>query len=398
MTATETNTQTLTVVAARSWSSLLRRAGIAFVMSRLCVFAGAAVVAAQQVVQQREATDFQRPKNAISLIVKVLTSWDGAWYFRIIRDGYPKVIPPHVTFSVPEARAAFFPVFPLLARGFDFILPGGDVLAAIILNTMLGAVAIYLIGLLTRDIFGDRIAYRAMVIMAFFPGSFVLTFTYSEAALIAISAGCLLMLQRERWLLAGILAALGTATRPNGVALCAACAVAAFLAIRNDRRWSSLIAPILSPIGLIAFQSYLRVRTGEWAWIRVQREAWDEGTSFGLTALRRTADAFIHPLSSPTDIITAVSFLAMIALVVVMWKKRLPWPLVAFTAIVLALMVLPTTVTARPRFLYTAFPAFISLAAWWPEEHEEGWGATIAMCSAGLVAITGLYGVLGAIP
>ena len=33
-----------------------------------------------------------------------------------------------------------------------------------------------------------------------------------------------------------------------------------------------------------------------------------------------------------------------------------------------------------------------------PEEQEEGWALTIAMCTAGLVALTGLYGVLGAIP
>jgi len=88
----------------------------------------------------------------------------------------------------------------------------------------------------------------------------------------------------------------------------------------------------------------------------------------------------------------------MILVVVIMWKQRLPWPLVAYTAVVLALMILPSTVTARPRFLYTAFPAFISLAAWWPEEHEEAWGAAIALSAAGLVTLTGLYGVFGAIP
>jgi hypothetical protein len=81
-----------------------------------------------------------------------------------------------------------------------------------------------------------------------------------------------------------------------------------------------------------------------------------------------------------------------------MWRKRLPWPLVAYVLVVLALMILPSTVTARPRFLYTAFPLFISAAAWWPEEHDEAFGLTIAMCAAGLVTLTGLYGVLGAIP
>ena len=379
------------------WASMLRRTGLAFVLSRLCVLAGAAIVAAQEVAEANRL-ELPRPKNAVGLITQVLTSWDGAWYYRIIRDWYPTSIPSDITYEMPEARAAFFPVYPMLVRAVDAVLPGGDVFAGLVLNTLLGAVAIWLVGLLAREVFGERVAYRAMLLMVFFPGSFVFSFTYSEATLIAVAAGCLLCLQRRQWLVAGVLALIGTGTRPNGLALVAACAVAALFAIRDRREWKALVAPALAPIGFIAFQWYLYARTGEWAWFRVQTEAWDEGTSFGWTAVKNTLEAFIRPLSSPTDIITAVSFLTMIALLVVMWKRRLPAPWVAFTLVVLALMILPATVTARPRFLYTAFPAFIAVAAWWPEEREEAWGATIAMGAAGLVALTGLYGVLGAIP
>jgi len=286
----------------------------------------------------------------------------------------------------------------MLVRVFDRVLPGGDVFAGLVVNTLLALAGIYLVGLLAREIFGERVGYRAMLLMVFFPGSFVLTFTYSEATLIVVAAGCLLCLLRRHWWAAGVLAVLATATRPNGVALIAACAVASFLAIRERREWRSLAAPLLAPLGFVLFQWYLLARTGEWAWFRVQREAWSEGTSFGMTAINNTLDAFRHPLASPTDIITAVSFITMLVLLWVMWKRRLPWPLVAYTLVVLALMILPSTVTARPRFLYTAFPLFISLAAWWPEEHEEAWGALIALCSAGLVTLTALYGVLGAIP
>ncbi len=328
----------------------------------------------------------------------MLTSWDGAWYLRIIRDWYPTSIPADVTYNDLEARAAFFPVYPMLVRTFDVVLPGGDVFASLFINFVLGAAAIYLVGLIARDLFGTRIAYRSMVLMAFFPGSVALSLTYSEATLITVAAGCLLMLHRKHWVAAGVLAAIGSGTRPNGVGLIVACAVAAFLAINDDRDWKSLIAPVLAPIGFVSFQLYLYDRTGEWAWFRVQTEAWDEGTSFGLTAVKNTLEAFTRPLSSPTDTLTAVSVMAMIALLAVLWKRRLPWPMVAFAFVVLALMVLPSTVTARPRFLYTAFPLFISAAAWWPEEHEEGWGLTIAMSAAGIVALTGLYGVLGAIP
>lgn len=379
------------------WRSYLRRAGIAYLVSRLCVIAGAAIVAAQEVAETNRL-GLPRPKNAVGLILQVLTSWDGAWYYRIIRNGYPTSIPAEITYEMPEARAAFFPVYPLVVRAADAVLPGGDVFAGVFVNFVLGGVAVVLVGLIARHLFGDRVGYRSMLLMALFPGSMALSLTYSEATLIVLAAGCLLMLLREQWLAAGVLAAVGTATRPNGLALVAACAVAAFLAIKHHRRWQALIAPALAPIGFVAFQLYLYARTDEWAWFRVQTEAWDEGTSFGFTAVKNTFEAVIRPLASPTDIITAVSVLAMFGLIFAMRRRKLPWPLVAYVIVVLALMVLPSTVTARPRFLYTAFPALISVAAWWPEEHEEAWGLVLALCTAGLVTLTGLYGVLGAIP
>ena len=393
------------------WNKLVARASIAYMVSRLCVIAGAAIVAAQRVVQDR-ADGIPRPSNAVSRINEVLTSWDGKWYFALVRGGYPSHIPPHITWDEIQARAAFFPIFPDLIRFFDKVLPGGDVLAAVLLNFLLGGLFVYLVGLLTRTVFDDRVAYRAMLLTAFFPGSFVLSFTYSEATLLVFAAGCLLCLQRRQWVGAGVLGALGAATRPNGIALIAACAVAALLAIRERREWRSLLAPLLAPIGFVGFHLYLWRHTGEkLAWFRTQREAWAEGTSFGFTAIRRTIEAFTRPLSSPTDIITAVSFIATVVLVYMAWKKRLPLPMITYSAVVLILMLAPSTVTARPRFLFTAFPLLISAAAWIREieiahEHDseelssghELWTVVLALCAAGLVTLTGLYGVFGAIP
>ena len=132
--------------------------------------------------------------GAVHTITQVLTSWDGRWYLEIIRHGYPSSIPPNITYSQVEARAAFFPVYPMLARAVDVVLPGGDTFAAIFLNIVLGAVAVLLVGLLARELYGVGIASRAMVLFAVFPGSFVLSFTYSEATLIVLAAACLLFL------------------------------------------------------------------------------------------------------------------------------------------------------------------------------------------------------------
>jgi hypothetical protein len=390
---------------AAAWRTSLIRAGVAFVLSRVAVLLGAGVVAAQRAL---EITDQggERPTSAVGLVTEVLTSWDGRWYLEIVRGWYPRSIPPDITYEQLEARAAFFPGYPALVRLVDRILPGGDTLAAIVVVTVLGALAVFMVGVLAQEVFGPVVAGRAMVLMAVFPGAFVLSFAYSEALMLVLSALCLLLLIRERWELAGLAAALGTATRPNAVALIAACAVASFLAIRERREWRSLVAVALAPIGFVGFQLWLDIHTGErGAWFRVQREAWDEGTSFGATALSSFSDFLRSPFSSPTDLLTAASLLALGIMVWAAWRQRLPWPLVAYSVVIIGLMVLPSTVTARPRFVYTAFPLLIAVAAWlehpgerWRRWRDDLWALAVSLCLAGLVAVTALYGFFAAIP
>jgi Mannosyltransferase (PIG-V) len=396
------------------WRRALMRCGLVYLFSRLCVAIGAAVVAAElradviKVESDHPSAPFEDPhyidrlipKNALRPMLDVLTSWDGLWYLRIVGTGYPHDVQPNVNFNVPDARAAFFPLYPMTVRAADVLLPGHAIVAALTVNFLLGALAIYLCGLFAREIFDIAVAERAMVLMAMFPGAFVLSFAYSEALLLTVAAGCLWCLHRRYWVAAGLFAALGTATRPNGLALVLACLVAAILAIHRRREWRALAAPVLAPLGFVLFMVLLdRHADEQGVWFRVQREAWKEGTSLGLTAIRRMLSAFAHPLTSPTDLITLMSVLAMALLLYMLWRQRLPWPAVAYVAGVLLLMLVPSTVTARPRFLYTAFPLLISAGAWFEREDHRGWWTwAIAGCAAGLVGLTALYGVLGAIP
>lgn len=380
----------------------------AYVVSRLCVLAAAGVRASQMAVDARK--DGITEPTAYETITNVLTSWDGHWYIELIRRGYPDFIPADITYDQLEARAAFFPVYPWTVRIVDVILPGGDTFAALFVNFVLGAIAVILVGLLARRLYSVSVAARAMTLFAVFPGSFVLSFAYSEATLIVLVAACLLFLLEERWLIAGLFAAVATGARPNGIAIIAACAVASVIAIRRSRDWSSLMAPALAPIGFIAFQWYVDHTAGErGAWFRVQSEAWAEGTSFGYTALENTFGFITNPLGSPTDALTALTVAALIAATYCAWKVRLPLVLSAYSIIIVALMLAPATVTARPRFMFTAFPLLIAVAAWWPDPDDDpdhhraswdraGWDLTLVLCGAGLAAVTGLYAVFGAIP
>jgi hypothetical protein len=329
----------------------------------------------------------------------VLTSWDGLWYIDLVLKGYPREVIAEVTYFDAEARAAFFPLYPLLVRAANPVLPGGEVTAALALNLMLGAVFVGLVGLLTRRLAGPRAAGRAMVLTALFPGAFVLSFAYSEALLLTLAALCLLLLLERRWVWAGLVAAVATASRPNALALVVACGLTALVAVWRELEWKALVAPALAPVGFVAFHLYLWSRTGEaGVWFRVQREAWNEGTSYGTTALTRSIEFLLHPFGSATNAITAMSLVALVVGVWCVWKVRLPLPLWSYSAVVLGLMLLPATVTARPRFLYTAFPLLMAVAMVWKEDRDDGWVFLVATCAAGLGILTALYGVRAAIP
>ena len=372
----------------------------AWAVSRLAVIVAGGVRASQRVVDANLA-GLPRPRSATGFISEVLTSWDGLWYLEIVRSGYPRVVPPDITYFDVEARAAFFPLFPTLVRGLDRVLPGGDTAAALLFNLGLSVLAVVLVGVLThRWTHEPIIAQRAMILFAVFPGSFVMSFAYAETLLIVLALGCLLALEDRRWLLAGILCALATATRPNGVALVAAVAAAAWIHRRDDQRVRRGVAVLIAPLGFLGFQVFLGLHTGETGiWFRVQREAWQEGTSFGFTAVSHTWSFLTDPLGSPTHAITAVTLVATIVALAAVRSRPIPLPALAYSVVVVALMLLPATVTARPRFLFSAFPLAIAVAAWWPRRPgRDGWDLLMVGCGIGLVGLSGLYGALGAIP
>ena len=129
------------------WRRALRTAFFSYVLSRIMVLVGAAIVAAELRADENKARanimfgldgrvdpharGLVLPRSAGKMILDVLTSWDGLWYMRIVRYGYPAFVPAHITYEQPQARVAFFPAYPYTVRIVDRVLPGGDTLAAL---------------------------------------------------------------------------------------------------------------------------------------------------------------------------------------------------------------------------------------------------------------------------
>jgi hypothetical protein len=327
---------------------------------------------------------------------RILTVWDGRWYERIALHGYPHAVPQgdfyHHTGRQVQSAIAFFPLYPLLVRGLDKVFPGGADVAGAVLSLLIGALATVLVWVVAEKVTDRKVADRAAVLFAFSPGAFVLTLVYAEGLLVLLSAACLLALLERRWVLAGVLAALAGATRPNATAVMLACAWAAGVAVWKHREWRAAAAPALAPLGMLGFFAFLWWHTGEpLIWFRVESQGWGEGIDFGRTNLGVFADVFTRPLHNPNMLVLAASMITAAVFMVILVRAKLPAILNIYALAGLGL-VLISHINARPRFIFVAFPLVIALAKT-TTRRQSAYVVLTAVFAACTVMLTVFYGL-----
>ncbi|HEX2186718.1 MAG TPA: mannosyltransferase family protein [Chloroflexota bacterium] len=293
--------------------------------------------------------------------LQFLTRWDAGWWLMVAREGYPSSIPMGGGEPV-KSQLAFFPLFPALARLTSTVLPVSVEVAAILVSLAAGAIAVVLIHRIALLVTTPAASRRAVVLFSFFPGSMVLTMSYSEGLMIALCAGCLLALLQERWGTAGVCALLATASRASALAIVPACLWQAVRAYRRGAGLRPLLAPALAPLGTLAFFGLLWARTGEpLAYLRAE-EAWGSGLGLARAARVLLVDFVLAPFSDP---LAATATLALLFAVVagVILARRRGWPAVlsVYTFSLLAISVSSRMDGLRARDVLTAFPVFLAL-------------------------------------
>ncbi|MDQ1435066.1 MAG: hypothetical protein QOF59_1882, partial [Actinomycetota bacterium] len=195
-----------------------------------------------------------------------LTSWDSGYYGAIATHGYRN---GPVTFAT--RGWAFFPAWPMLLRVAHWTVGGSWQRNGIALAFLLGLVGAIAIWFAVAAVMGPVAADRTAVIFAFLPGSVALSMPYTESLFVTCGALCLYALHRRWWIVAGCSAAIAGATRFPGMVLFVCCAIAAVAAVREQRSWRPLMAPLLAPLGLVAFLVKQQQATGTpFAFLRAQ--------------------------------------------------------------------------------------------------------------------------------
>jgi len=134
---------------------------------------------------------------------------DGVWYLRLADEGW----------STDDASAAFFPLYPLTVRAVGWVLPGDDLVAALLVSNVAFLGALLAVFALTAEAFGERIARRAIVVAAIFPTAFFFLAPYTESLFLLLSVLAFREARHDRWGRVAIFGALAALTRSVGILL-----------------------------------------------------------------------------------------------------------------------------------------------------------------------------------
>ncbi|WP_239132052.1 mannosyltransferase family protein [Paractinoplanes durhamensis] len=318
-----------------------------------------------------------------------LLVWDAGWFLRVAVDGYPHSYTYDTQHVLQGNELAFFPLYPMLIRGFAAIGLSAQSAALLVSWTasIAAAVALHLLG---TTLYGKRTGWALVAICCSAPVSVVLSMAYSEALFLALVAGMLVAAHRQVWWAAGLLGLGAALTRPTGAAAALALAVAALMAVRRNPRkpWPPLLAAAVAMAGVPLFLAWVGWRVGDWsAWFRIQTAGW--GTSFDYG---RSTWLFLSDTLSRGDgwipMSVALILLAALAAAGVALAGR-PWPPLAVYGVVAMVLVygqagfyhskprllLPVLLTllpaavaaarARPRVAVLAITAWAAFGLWY---------------------------------
>lgn len=158
--------------------------------------------------------------------------WDAGWYERIFDGGYPTTIPRNGDGTAQPNQWAFYPLFPLLARGLSALTGLGWPAAGATVATAAGLAAALMIYKLFRNFATPRTALWGVSFFAMFPVSPVLQVPYAESLGIFLLAAALHLLIKGNYWAASPTVLLLCLSRPAGVPFAAVVLVHLLL------RWS----------------------------------------------------------------------------------------------------------------------------------------------------------------
>ena len=339
--------------------------------------------------------------------------WDSVYYERITTDFYTCPAP-----GDPQADWAFFPLYPLLCRGIMIItfwkLPVfyvcmGVSNVCVFIASFFAVKLVRYMGLTSgekdRTYFKGVAADGLMVAWLLMLAPFTVYFAtaYSESLFVLLIVLSFYFMKKDRFVAAGITAALAGATRSLGVVLIIPLIMEMYRYFREEKRLgnekglfitgifkkpSRLFSLVIVPAGIFSYMLYLYHLTGDaWAFKNVQI-AWREGEHFPIVGV--LWDFCTGFYSGEAELrYMIIGWICIAALIFYVWMFFAGLRTEAVFGILMLLIPLTSHVMSTPRFIAGSFVMWIG---WYVALQRLPRGLKYVFTVAGVAASVFLIG------
>lgn len=321
-------------------------------------------------------------------------NFDGEHYLSIAYQGYQ----PLTYF--------FFPIYPLTIAFIAKFL-GGSFTSLAISGLLISNISFFvaLVGLwkLIRLDYKKDIARLTILLLLVFPTSFYFGSIYTESMFLALVVWSFYFARKGKWILAGLLGAVLTATRVVGLALIPALLIEAYLQRREKKKLNLFpiaIGILFSVLGIFAYMLYLNKVTGDPLEFFHNVSIFGQQRSSNLVLLPQVFYRYFFkvlpsinysyfPVVFVTylEITTALVFLGLT--IASFFKLRLSYAF--YLAIGYIIPTLSGSFSSFHRYVLILFPAFILSAIWLSKRKKWIKAVIFLILILGLLIATSLF-------
>jgi len=305
-------------------------------------------------------------------------NFDGFHYLKIARDGYQYL------------QQAFFPFYPILIKSLRPIF-GSYSLAGLAISNFCFPLSLWLLAkLFMAEGTDEKTIKSTLTCLIFFPTAFFFTAVYTESLFLFLALLSLYLGRKEKWLFAGLVAALASYTRLVGIFLLPALLVEYYALTGNSKNKGSIksVSSILKPdniknllyiftssLGLIKYSYYLKLTQGDWLYfMKVQASFGAQRSVDKMILIYQTVWRYVKMIFTVypkqwlyfnvwQELLISLLFLGLLIFGWIRREKlhlRSSW--LVFASFAYFIPTLTGTFSSMPRYILVCFPCFLILA------------------------------------
>lgn len=311
-----------------------------------------------QTVQIEQRSEFSK------LFLAPWYRWDTGHYIEIADFGY----------DFDPVNSVWPPLYPLLIKLVGIIVKP-TILSALFVSNIFFIFGLFLLFLFVHDNFGEEKSKQSLFYTVIFPTSFYFIAGYTESIFFFFSIAVFLLLKKKKWLLTGLISALATLTRVQGLLLIIPIIIELWFEYFSKKDFKNFfthsLACAYAPIsyGIYSLYVFLGLKA-DWPWVTLSTEwnqhfglPWEGIISIITILMGREIDNDITP-----TIVKMLSIILPVGAAFILYKIRKVIPLsLSVYSWGMLLMILGkiddnNAIVSTIRYLITIFPIFIGQA------------------------------------